>query len=271
MRETPFFFPNGTSKLFGVFHEPDGSRNKAPFVFCHAWGEEKLWAHRVFVSFARSLAADGYPVLRFDFLGNGDSDGDFAATTMGSALADVRCAVAEARRRTGAPTVSLLGLRLGATLAAIVAEEVPDAPHLVLWAPIVDGARYMQELLRINIATQMASYREVRQDRAALVALMEQGQTVNIDGYELALAHYAEVSQTRLTGSARTFPGPCLVAQIDRVPGARPMPELQQLAAAYGRGTLACVQEEPFWKEIQRYYGQAPALAAATVEWLRAQ
>ena len=101
MTETPFFFPNGSTSLFGVFHEPPGPSSKSAFVFCHPWGEEKLWAHRGFVSFARTLAADGHPVLRFDYMGNGDSDGEFADSTLQTALADVRAAIAEVRRRSG--------------------------------------------------------------------------------------------------------------------------------------------------------------------------
>ena len=73
--ETPFFFPStGGGALFGVFHRPAAIDTTRPaFVFCHPLAEEKLWAHRVFVSYARHLAAAGYPVLRFDMTGNGDS------------------------------------------------------------------------------------------------------------------------------------------------------------------------------------------------------
>ena len=86
--------------------------------------------------------------------------------------------------------MGLLGLRLGATLAATAAESRPDVDRLVLWAPIVDGARYAQDLLRINITTQLAVYREVREDRAALVEAMRAGQTANVDGYEVGIAMY---------------------------------------------------------------------------------
>ena len=44
-------------------------------VFCHPFGEEKLWTHRVFVTFARRLAAAGHAVLRFDHRANGEQMG----------------------------------------------------------------------------------------------------------------------------------------------------------------------------------------------------
>ena len=79
MKETPFFFEGDTGSLFGLLHEPDpATPAREAFVFCHPFGEEKLWTHRTYVSMARRLAERGHPVLRFDFLGNGDSDGAFA-------------------------------------------------------------------------------------------------------------------------------------------------------------------------------------------------
>jgi uncharacterized protein len=266
--ETPFYFINSARALFGVLHEPSSGASLTPFVFCHAFGEEKLWTHRVFVTFARRLAADGHPVLRFDYMGNGDSFGSFSESSLTTVLADVRRAVDEVRRRTGADRVNLLGLRFGATVASLVAEEVPGIEHLILWAPIVDGARYMQDLLRGNLTTQMAVHKEIRQDREALVAAMRQGQTVNVDGYEMSLPMYDEVSAVKLAAEPKRHAGQCLIVQIDRQP--RPVPELTQLAAGYQQGTVIFAQEEPFWKEIQRFYDSAPGLFAITLDWLHA-
>jgi exosortase A-associated hydrolase 2 len=272
MTETPLYFRNGAHALFGIFHQPEGVSGRVPFVFCHAFGEEKLWAQRVSVTFARQLAAIGHPVLRFDYMGNGDSEGAFGDSSLTTALSDVRCAIAEVRRRTGARSVSLLGLRLGATIASLAAEQEAreqrtGIEHLVLWSPIVDGGRYMQELLRINLTTQMATFKEIRHDREALVAMLTAGKAVNVDGYELTHPLYAEVSAVKLASERKRYDGPCLIVQIDRQPG-RPSAELQQLAATYPQAIVSCVQEEPFWKEILRFYDKAPNLFAGTLEWL---
>jgi exosortase A-associated hydrolase 2 len=271
MQETPFYFPNGDQRLFGVLHDSPGPAAGPVFVFCHPFGEEKLWAHRAFVAFARELAAIGHPVLRFDYRGNGDSDGAFSESTLETMVSDVHAAIREARARTGRSDVSLLGLRFGAAVAAIVAEEASDVRHLVLWAPIIDGARYMQELLRINLTTQMASFRKIVHDRAALVAQMEQGETVNVDGYDMALPLYAQCSAIRLAADPKRHAGPCLAVQIERAPDAKPAAELSALMARYARATVVCAQEEPFWKEIARYYGTAASVGRATLDWLRAQ
>ncbi len=268
MKETPVFFPNGSYQLFGVLHEPEAAGRAPAFVFVHPFGEEKLWAHRVFVSFARRLAAEGHPVLRFDCMGSGDSDGDFSQSSIATALADVGAAVDFVRARSGSRSVSLIGLRLGATTAAVAAEQIADIHHLILWSPIVDGGRYMQELLRINLTTQMATHKEIRHDREAMVGIMRQGGTVNVDGYEMAYPFFSEASALQIGAGVKSHAGPCLIVSIDKRPVVAPA-ELQALAATYAAATVSTVQEEPFWKEIATFYDQAPSLFAATADWLR--
>ena len=269
MTETPFYFSGDDSALFGVLHQPPTPSGRSAFVFCHPFGEEKLWSHRVYVAFARALAAAGHPVLRFDYAGNGDSDGSFSRSSLATAIADVRAAVGEARRRSGVHAVSLLGLRLGATIASLAAEEIGDIDRLLLWSPVVDGARYMQELLRINLTTQMAVYKEIRRDREALVVALRAGETVNVDGYEMSLNLYEQVSAVKLADAPKRCAAPCLIAQIDRQPG-RPMPDLTRLAACYSNASIIVAQEEPFWKEIARFYDRAPSLFDETNKWLAA-
>lgn len=266
--ETPLFFSRGGERLFGVLHEPDRHSARMPFVFCHAFGEEKLWAHRVFVSFARHLAGAGHTVLRFDYLGNGDSEGEFESSCIDTIAHDICAAIEYVRKRTDASTVGLLGLRLGATLAALVAETRLDVSTLVLWAPIVDGSRYIKDLLRMNLTTQMAVYREVREDREALAATLRAGGTVNVDGYELAQPMFEQLSAVKLGATADRFGGRCLILQVDRSDSAQPQRELRDLWHRYRHAELRVVQAEPFWKEIETFYDAAPTLFATTREWM---
>jgi hypothetical protein len=97
---------------------------------------------------------------------------------------------------------------------------------------------------------------------------MRQGRTVNVDGYEMAYPLYADLSSVKLADASKRYTGPCLIVQVDRQPG-RTDPELQRLAASYSDATLVTAQEEPFWKEIARFYQQAPNLFPVTLEWAR--
>lgn len=272
MAETPLFFPNGLNghySLFGVLHEPDRPTSRRPFVMVHPFGEEKLWAHRVFVTFARQLAAAGHVVLRFDCMGSGDSDGDSSVSSVETVLSDIDAAVTHVRTTTQQSEVGLIGLRLGATAAALAADRRSDIRPLVLWAPIVDGARYLQELLRINLTTQMATHRTIRQDREAMVESLVRGGTVNVDGYEIGHALFSQASAINLARERHAYGGPCLVVQVDRKPEAPVAPELEGLGTAYPHATVVTVQEEPFWKEIAVFYNEAPRLFAVTADWLQ--
>lgn len=271
MNETPFFFQCESQRLFGVLHQPVGAPAQAGYVFCHPFAEEKLWAHRVFVSFARELAARGYAVLRFDYRGHGDSDGYFEDATVESYQADIEAATTALKDHV--PSVcrlGLLGLRLGATLAALVAQRSAGIDRLVLWDPVIDGEKYGQEILMTNLATQMATHGKVVTDRAKLAAQMEAGATVNIDGYEMSGSMFRQVCSLSLSKPAPQFSGSCFIAQIDR--GPKPLrADLSALKQGYGNAELVRVVEQPFWKEIKEFYNRADNLFAPTLDWINRQ
>jgi exosortase A-associated hydrolase 2 len=267
MKETPFFFDRPGAQLFGLLHQP-AAADRVPFVFCHPFGEEKLWAHRTFVSFARALAHRGHCVLRFDYLGNGESSGSFSQSSIATALDDIACAIELIKRRTGATHIGLLGLRLGASLALKAAASRSDVKALVLWSPILDGAHYLQDLLRINVTTQLAVYREVKRDREALTAVLEAGDTVNVDGYEIGPEMARQLGALAIADEPALPTARCLIAHIDRNPAARPPRELEALCARLADSQTSVVQEDQFWKEILRFYYEAPNLFAVTERWL---
>lgn len=265
--ETPFFFSRVTRRLFGVWHQPRAAWRGA-FVFCHPFAEEKLWAHRAYVSFARELANNGYGVLRFDMNGHGDSDGEFVHATIDDYLADIARALDEvAARGPHATRLGLLGLRLGGSLAALAAERDARVGDLILWDPIVDGAKYGQEILMANLAMQMAAYGKVTRERADLVKQMEGGQPVNIDGYEVSYAMFRPIAELKLDQLVGKFNGRCLIAQIDRAE--RPVrKEYQALANRYGQARIVHAIEQPFWKETKEFSARAARLAGVTRDWL---
>ena len=127
----------------------------------------------------------------------------------------------------------------------------------------------MQELLRINLATQMAVYKEIRTNRKAMAAAMEAGELVNVDGYGLSGAMFAQANEIDLLANPSRFMGPVLIAGVVRREG-MPNKEAEQLAGQYRSVTSRVVIEEPFWKEIKPYVPRSSGLVEATREWLQA-
>jgi pimeloyl-ACP methyl ester carboxylesterase len=103
-------------------------------------------AHWAFRRLASTLVREGFHVLRFDWSGTGDSWGETADGTLETWLEDVAIAAQELRDASAASSVSIVGMRLGATLAALACAEGLAVDRLVLWEPVVSGPRYIGEL-----------------------------------------------------------------------------------------------------------------------------
>lgn len=281
MTESPYFLARETARLFAMLHGATAPVSRTGFVLSHPFAEEKLWSHRVFVSLARALAARGHPVLRFDYTGAGDSSGGSGETSLETHVADLSAAVESLAERTpGLERIGIIGLRLGATIGALVAERaaagtgptiIQGAP-LVLWDPVLDGASYLQEVLRANLSAQLATHGRVIETREAMSLRILGGGVVNVDGYEIGAPLFASLgSPGPLTPEPKQHAGPVLVVPISP-PGKppKPQPALEALASAYTRGATRAVEEHQFWREIKQFYGRAEQLQTATLEWLGA-
>src|SRR5262249_10306123 len=144
------------TRLFAALHPADAPRTNTGIVICHPYGEERQLVDRVLVRFGRRLAAAGFAAVRFDARGYGESDRELADRTVETHVGETLAAAALLRPRYAVDTVVLLGLRLGATVAALAAERDPGIAGLVLWSPIVSGRTYARELLRYKLAGQLA-------------------------------------------------------------------------------------------------------------------
>lgn len=269
MSETPYYFNNGNYRLFGILYKPDNKDVKEGFIFCHPFAEEKLWTQRVMVNFARELMKKGYAVLRFDFMGHGDSEGNFSESSVQTRLEDIQIACEFLNTKIpNLKLINLLGLRFGATLAVLAVEKIKKINRLVLWDPIINGKDYMQELFRINLTTQTAVYKEIRYTRDALVKQLEEGKTVNIDGYEIAHDLYKQSTEINLLGFEPSFSGKCFIAQITRSLK-KIKQEYIELGNRLNNTQIEIAVEYPFWKEIKVYYYQAERLFDLTLNWLK--
>ena len=144
----PFFFGNAERRLFGIY-EPAavGTAGKRAAIFCYPWGAEYIYAHRTMRQLALKLSSAGFHTLRFDFYGTGDSGGESIDIDLAGWEGDLESAIEELTEITGLSKVTLIGLRLGAAVAASVAARLRGKIEaLVLWDPVVSGPEYLAEL-----------------------------------------------------------------------------------------------------------------------------
>lgn len=161
------FGPTG-QQCFFAYHPPQAGRDGASAVLlCNPWGQEAIRAHRLLRNLAERLAREGHAVLRFDYVGTGDSDGDDAQADWEAWLRNVIAADGELAARSGLATRAWFGLRLGGTLAAIASARSARAPdRLVLWDPIDDGPAYLRELSAAHARERKVLHGVPRPDRA---------------------------------------------------------------------------------------------------------
>lgn len=145
MKRQQVYIPASDGNLFGWMHLPETQRNCA-VIICSPLGVEYTHSHRSIRHLADSMAKSGFSSLRFDYHGVGDSPGnDRDPARVARWKQDILEAIKFARETTGCEKVCLIGIRLGATLAALAACET-EIDFLVLWNPAVSGKRYIREL-----------------------------------------------------------------------------------------------------------------------------
>lgn len=141
-------------------HQPAGpARSGRGVVLVPALGFEELCARRTLAIMADRLARAGLPALRFDLHGTADSLGDETAPDrLARWTADTHRAIERLKQDTGVDEVVLVGLRLGALIAASVAAERGDIAGLGLLAPPASGKAYARETAALSriIAPQPA-------------------------------------------------------------------------------------------------------------------
>jgi uncharacterized protein len=156
---TPFRFGNSSRQMFGIHHAPTGRDRGEAVLMCNPFGQEMIRSHRLLKLFADRLARNGMHVMRFDYFGTGDSDGDDDQVDLTGLLQDVQAAHHELCRRSGAIAISWFGLRLGASVAALASANLSARlTRLVLLEPVLDGAQYVRELEHAHNAALKGAY-----------------------------------------------------------------------------------------------------------------
>ncbi len=138
-------------------------------LLCYPGVQEYNTAHWAFRRLAGLLARTGFHVLRFDWSGTGDSWGETTDGTIDRWIEDVTLAAQEARDASGARSVSIVGMRLGAAITALACARGVNAARLVLWEPVVRGRDYIEELESLDAREHMRLMHPVPVRREELV------------------------------------------------------------------------------------------------------
>jgi pimeloyl-ACP methyl ester carboxylesterase len=151
----PIFFGPSVQPLYGFLEAPRTRPRKTGVLLLYPGVQEYMRAHWAFRSLANGLAERGFPVLRFDYRGVGDSAGEPERTTFESCVDDACIAAEELREAMAVERVALIGMRLGAAIAARAAMKLPFVQRVLLWTPVVSGQGYLAELEYMDQAMRL--------------------------------------------------------------------------------------------------------------------
>lgn len=256
----PFFLATTDPRLFAVYHPaaaPGPAR--AAIVLCAPWGPEYVRAHRALRQLALRLARHGCGVLRFDYAGCGDSEGDDEQVGLDQWRRDVDAAIAEARRRSGARRVFLIGLRLGASLAWLAASHRDDIGGLVLWEPVLSGPDYLAELA--DLQRQTLSRYAHRPDAAAA-----DGTPTERLGFPISPTLAADLAALELNVAGRPPTKDILMVGTEPTPAWAAL--AQALTTARARVQIERVVEPRIWTEDPDKALVPQRTLEAIVNWL---
>ncbi|MCC2955042.1 hydrolase 2, exosortase A system-associated [Massilia sp. IC2-477] len=271
MRPAPaehFFLPAAAGRRYCVYHPAQGGA-RAALLYVPPFGEEMNRSRRAASVAARALAAQGCAVLQLDLHGSGDSDGEFGEARWDTWKADLALGHAWLAERTQC-TPGLWGVRLGALLALDYARAAAvPVERFVLWQPVLRGAVYLNQLLRMRMASEMLAGEGGRDSRRLRESLRVEAQ--EIGGYMLAPA-LADAIEAADAGAFATPAAP--LHWLEVVPAAgRPVPQPAQQQAWIWRAQgatveLQAVHDEACWSMAET--AECPQLRAATLAALAA-
>jgi alpha-beta hydrolase superfamily lysophospholipase len=149
----PLYFGAEQRPLFGWLHRPASAPRNLGIVLCSPSGYEAICTHRSYRHFAEQAATRGYPALRFDYDGSGDSaGGSLDPDRVSHWLASIAAAIDTLKAQTGVERVCLFGVRVGASLAAAAAQGRQDVAALIAFAPVVKVSSYLREIRALGLA-----------------------------------------------------------------------------------------------------------------------
>ncbi len=142
-----FFENRAGASLAARLDAPDDREPSAYALFAHCFTCSKNYKAMAHIS--RAMADAGIAVLRFDFTGLGESEGDFADTNFSSNVADLVAAAQFLESEFEAPKI-LIGHSLGGAAVLQAAADIPSSSAVMTIAAPSETSHLARRLTRAN-------------------------------------------------------------------------------------------------------------------------
>ncbi|MGH2808966.1 MAG: alpha/beta fold hydrolase [Actinomycetota bacterium] len=192
--ERPLFFSSGDEMSFGIITEPEAPRGIAVISLAGAVHVPSANRNRIWVRLNRTLAADGFHALRFEYAGTGESSGPGTPFERDKPRTNDLLGAVAFLREQGLDRFVLVGTCFGALTALLTAPQIEGVEKIVLLSPLILDSKsyaqlatetsvtsYVRKALRPRTITgafrsaSRASYKKIA--RAKIEALRDGGET----------------------------------------------------------------------------------------------
>jgi exosortase A-associated hydrolase 2 len=265
----PGFIELGNRRLYAVQWRPAGPL-RGTVVYVPPFAEELNRCRTLAADAARALAADGWRCVLADLHATGESDGDTAEADWDTWVADT-VQLLRALGERGGETV-LWGMRTGALIAAEVAAQVPEqVSRLLLWQPVLDGSLFLNQYLRLRIASQVVHTGNAagnttggtKETTDSLRQRLAAGEVLEIGGYPLPGPLAQALSGRKLAALAGRVPQPVAWVEVATQAGAPASPASRKLIETWPTPIrLETVGGQMVWQVHER--ADAPEMVQAT-------
>lgn len=193
MKEFPVTFKSHGKQIVGMMHLPAMS-NPPAVIICHGYFGSKEGAFYVLVEAAREICKKGFAVLRFDYRGSGDSEGEFDKQTIMTMTEDFDAAISFlGSQQVNAAKVGVIGHSKGGTIAILSALKHRNVKAVAAWATVAD-------------------FKKLWWDEEWLKETLEQGYTERISfGYKTSAAVFLDAFKYDMVQTAKKMRKPLLL------------------------------------------------------------
>ena len=193
----PGYIGGGKGALFALHYEPATRTEQTPCVIVvPSFAEEMNRCRYMQTMLAQAITTQGFALLAVDPFGTGDSQGEFEQASWEQWINDTVSACDHATHL-GYNQQSMLGIRLGALLAAAAAAKCDHLQQLIFWQPVTSGKVALNQFLRIKIAASIG-----REEEAGTTAQFEEqlagGNSIEVAGYDVSPELYYGIQSAHM-------------------------------------------------------------------------
>jgi len=160
--DSPEIFSSGSTKINAIVHHPanQSPRNKICVIFAHGWNGYRTGPKNLLVQIARSLAAESFMCVRFDYSGRGYSEAPGPAMSYRTIKHDLCVVTAGISEKYNIHRFCIIGICVGAKVALHMLKEnqISFEKIVAISTPVISRGDHLKKAAYSDINYLLKGY-----------------------------------------------------------------------------------------------------------------